>query len=121
MKAIGCILIAATALAACGRLPSIPVPFRQNTDGGTAKVEFDGLRFRARARAVTPDRRGFQVTVGRAARSAEGAAEAGRHRAIAYCLNTAGGSDIQWAFGPDEAAAAPPVPVLTLTGTCTTR
>ncbi|MBM2576197.1 hypothetical protein JQC91_07755 [Jannaschia sp. Os4] len=120
-RVIACVL-ALAAVAGCARLASIPVPFR-TPDGGTNRVEFDGQRFRTRISATTPDRRGFAVSVGQPSRSVAGALEAGRHRAIGYCLNRFGGSDILWDAGPDREADALVLSegALILTGTCTTR
>ena len=115
------VLVAAT-VAGCGRLPSIPVPFRQ-ADGGTNQIEFDGQRFRTRIAATSPDRRSFATSVRRPERSVAGALEAGRHRSIAYCLNGFGGSDIDWTVGPDRPAEEVALTggALVLSGTCTTR
>ena len=122
MRTTMILVLAVATLAGCGRLPSIPIPFRTD-DGGTGKVEFDGQRFRTRASATTPDRRGFAVSVGQPQRSVAGALEAGRHRAIAYCLNGFGGSDIDWTVGPDrdEGQVALADGALVLTGTCISR
>lgn len=116
MKPLVILLAAATALSSCGR---IPIPFTGG--GGAGPVEFDGLRFRARTRAVTPDRRGFAVTVQRASRSFDAAREAGRLDGIAYCLDRFGGSDIAWAVGPEAEGLTLREGALVLSGTCTTR
>lgn len=115
------LLAALVALPACSRLPSVPgLPGNKNR----VTAEFDDQRFRANAVATTDDRRGFAATVRGAARSVPGALEAGRLAAVTYCLNTFGGSDIDWTVGPDQpadAAALSSDGSLVLAGTCTTR
>ena len=67
-------------------------------------VFFDGHQFRARAEQVGEEREDFAVTVHRASQSAKGAAAAGAHQAVTYCIKNFGRSDLTWdaGLGPDD-------------------
>lgn len=87
--------LAASLLASCGAVDKM-----RSRKG----LFFDGHQFRARTVQVGDDREEFAVTVPRAAQSAVGAREAGRHAAVTYCIENFGRSDIDWAAGqgPDD-------------------
>ena len=122
-------LIGLTLLASCGRIEGITSGvsglFGGNGAGGLrgAPTEFEGVRYRTRVTIDSEDRRAFATaTTGRGVSG--GAAEAGRVRAVEYCLRRFGGSDIAWAVGPDSAVTNPVRDdrgALILRGTCITR
>ena len=103
------ILVAAVALASCGRLPfsGASGPFSGLGGGGLRgeSVEVGGLRFRSRIVATTADQRGFVVTTRGAGRDVPSALEAGRLRAVRHCLTRFGESDIVWTLSPDRPLA----------------
>ena len=88
-----------------------------------AQVEVQGTRFKARANADSVDRRQIMVTVTPFAIDPDGAREAGRYQAARYCLLTYGGSDTEWALGPDRPVEELAVvdDTLTLQGRCSQR
>ncbi|WGH77653.1 hypothetical protein [Jannaschia ovalis] len=119
-------LIAMLGLAGCGTLGSLSSgdsgPFRGGFRG--ASNEVDGVRFRTRVSATSEDARSFATATRSAGRSLSGALEAGRVRAVEYCITRFGGSDIDWALGPDrpvEEVALDESGALVLTGRCITR
>mgnify|MGYP003134188613 CR=1 FL=1 len=65
------------------------------------RVLFDGYYFPIKVRKVEGQRDHITIEVRDAARSIEGAREAGRYAAVSYCVGTYGSSDIQWIAGPD--------------------
>ncbi|MCY3996271.1 MAG: hypothetical protein OXF07_09025 [Rhodobacter sp.] len=95
-------------------------------DGGSepGAVEVRSVRVRASLGRGT-DRRDFTVSVSPFAAIAEQALASARHRAISYCLETYGGSDIAWVVGPDQPIAELPVDgdtdTVTLDGRCIQR
>lgn len=125
MRAAAILVLAALAVAGCGRLPvigNIGVLPAGGLRGET--VEVGGLRFRSRLATTTADGRGFVVTTRRADRGVAAALEAGRLRATKHCLTRFGGSRVAWAVSPDR--PAPEVALdadgsLTLSGTCIAR
>ena len=69
------------------------------------RVYFDGKHYPTRGKAVSKDdRKGFTVSVRKAAQGIEGAREAGRHGGSRYCIENFGTSEIEWAVGPDDPA-----------------
>ena len=90
-------LVLVTATTACSR---IPLPFRDRVVA--ADAEFDGQRFRSSISSQRADRRDFVVAVRRADRNVGAALEAGRYKAVTYCLKRFGASDIDWDVGPDQ-------------------
>ena len=71
------------------------------------RVLFDGKHYPTRERAVSKeDRNSFTVSVRRASQGIDGAREAGRHGGSKYCIKNFGTSEIDWAVGPDDAAAS---------------
>lgn len=92
------------------------------TDPAKKAPPFDGIYFKAKARAVDKKvtRSVFTVEVKRATQSVEGAREAGRYEATRYCIENYGTSDIIWAVGPDSAALTLAGDALILKGTCDT-
>ncbi|WP_299836608.1 hypothetical protein [uncultured Jannaschia sp.] len=123
------LLLGLTLLASCGRLDGLTSGvsglFDRNGAGGLrgAPTEFGGVRFRTRMTIESEDRRAFAtVTTGRG--PATDAAEAGRVRAVEYCLRRFGGSDIVWSVGPESAPVSPlrnDRGALILRGVCVTR
>jgi hypothetical protein len=119
--AIGVLLV----LSGCGGLGGVATPL--SGIGGAVRGnsgEVDGMRFRTRITSDRDDRRTFRTMTQAAARAPEGAAEAGRLEAIAYCLRTFGGSQIEWAVEPDAVAATPVLGesgALSLQGRCVAR
>lgn len=65
------------------------------------RILFDGYYFPTKVRKVDGQRDHITVLVRDAARSIDGAREAGRYAATAYCVGTYGSSDIRWITGPD--------------------
>ena len=123
------VLSGLTLLGSCGRIEGITSGasglFSRNGAGGLrgAPTEFEGVRYRTRVTIESEDRRAFATaTTGRGV--VGGAAEAGRVRAVEYCLRRFGGSDIAWVVGPDSAVANPvrgDRGALILRGVCITR
>lgn len=106
MRRAALLLGLALTVAACGR--------------GQTAVPFDGIYFRANAKAVERSaRETFVVTVRRASRSEEGARQAAAHEATRYCIRWFGRSDIEWAVAPDDPANGIEDDRLTARGTCT--
>lgn len=68
------------------------------------RIAFEGHYFRAKLSKVDGQRDVFTVTVRDAAKSLEGAREAGRYEATKYCIKNYGSSDITWVVGPDTPA-----------------
>lgn len=121
------VLLIAIALTGCGNFASL-----SSGDSGLlprggfrgAPTEIDGVRFRTRISATSEDRRSFATSTRSAGRSLEGALESGRVRAVQYCLNRFGGSNIEWAVGPDRPVAEVALDesgALVLSGRCITR
>lgn len=79
-----------TALGACGLFKS------------DDRVLFDGLYFPTKASSARSDRQVFTVTVRNAARSLEGAQQAGEYQGIKHCIEFFGTSDIDWAVPVSE-------------------
>ncbi len=65
------------------------------------QVSFDGIRFGSSLKKISGDDLAFQVIVRNAARSLEGAREAGRYEATKYCIEKLSTSDIDWKISPD--------------------
>lgn len=85
------------------------------------RLSFDGQFFRAKSQRVTKDDYlNFIVTVQQAAKSLEGARQAGVHEATYYCLANYGTSRIKWVQGPDvpDAALSFDKDALVLRGEC---
>lgn len=117
MRVVFVALIALMALPACDRL----MPDRALR---TKHVEFDGLRFKAKADDVSEDKRDFTITVQNVSRNIPAALEAGNFEAVKYCLGLFGGSDAEWTTGPDqdpETVSVSENDTLTLSGRCTKR
>jgi len=95
-------------------------------DGGSGSgtAEVRSVRVRASLSRGT-DRRDFTVSVSPFAAISEQALASAHHRAISYCLETYGGSDIAWIVGPDQPIAELPVDgdtdTVTLDGRCIQR
>ena len=123
------VLLGLTLLASCGRLDGLTSGvsglFDRNGAGGLrgAPTEFGGVRFRTRMTIESEDRRAFATaTTGRG--PATDAAEAGRVRAVEYCLRRFGGSNIVWSVGPESAPVShlrDDRGALILRGVCVTR
>ncbi len=123
------LLLGLTLIASCGRLDGLTSGvsglFDRNGAGGLrgAPTEFGGVRFRTRMAIESEDRRAFlTATTGRG--PATDAAEAGRVRAVEYCLRRFGGSDIVWSVGPESVPVSPlrdDRGALILRGVCVTR
>lgn len=116
---------AAIALSGCGALSGlssgVSSPF---TGGGLrgAQSEIAGLRFRTRISSTSDDKRGFSTRTRGAARNVAAAAEAGRVRAVEYCIRQFGGSEIVWTAGPErEQLPLDEGGALVLAGTCIIR
>ncbi len=93
----GLMLVLAVALTAgvagCGkRGPNNALGHRQ---------QFDGQYFRAKIDKDRDNRAQFIVSVNDAGRSLVGAREAGRVKAVEYCIRQYGLSDIDWVQSPD--------------------
>ncbi|WP_299814214.1 hypothetical protein [uncultured Jannaschia sp.] len=126
---VAALLVGLSLLASCGRLEGLSSGasglFDRNGAGGLrgAPTEFGGVRYRTRMTVGTEDRRSFATaTTGPGA--ATDAAEAGRVRAVEYCLRRFGGSDIVWSVGPDSVPVRPlrdDRGALVLRGVCITR
>ena len=82
------VLIGALALSAC-------------QERRADRIAFDGVFFRSSSSKVDGVREEFQVSVGPASASMDGARAAGRHEATRYCIRNFGSSDIRWLQGPD--------------------
>jgi len=87
MKHVVCVMVGIALLAGCAR--------------PEARIAFDGKYFRTRLNKVDGQRDQFTVKIRDAAKSIEGAREAGRYEGTSYCVNTYGNSDIKWVVGPD--------------------
>ncbi|MEM9795121.1 MAG: hypothetical protein AAF919_01440 [Pseudomonadota bacterium] len=114
----------ALAVAGCGRLPFLgdSSPFQSGLRGTQSEVQ--GIRFRTRVASSRATPRMFTTTTRGASRNVGAALEAGRVRAVEYCLRRFGGSEIAWQVGPDRApeeVALEGRGLLVLSGTCTTR
>ena len=121
------LLVGALALPGCATLArvgsTVTEPF-QDLGGVRGRLaEINGVRFRSRISVASPDRRGFVTRTGGASRGVASAAEAGRLRAVEYCLERFGGSEIVWSAGPDRPVEEMTLDrdVLFLRGTCVTR
>ena len=86
---IGALLSAALVLASCG------------LDRRADRIAFDGVYFRSKARKLDKQRALFEVAVGPAFASIQGAREAGRYEATRYCIENFGTSAVDWQNGPD--------------------
>ncbi|KIT15809.1 hypothetical protein [Jannaschia aquimarina] len=119
-----CALIAP--LAGCGAIGSLSSgassPFGQGIRGSATEV--DGIRFRSRVRAEERGSRNFTVATAGAQRNVPAALEAGRQRAVEYCLTRFGESDIAWTISPDRPVAEVSIAdggALQLAGACISR
>ena len=83
------------------------------------QVSFDGIRFGSSLKKVNGDELAFNVIVKDAARSFEGAREAGRYEAIKYCIEMLSTSDIDWEVSPDSSDLVLNNGNLELSGRCT--
>lgn len=123
MTRIAVLLVLIASLGACGSVSnglSRLNPF----SGGKARnqqLEIDGVRFRARARGDSADKRDITITVRPVAVNPVGAVEAGVYEATKYCLLTYGGSDTEWTIGPDTPLSQIPLEddTFTMRGRCT--
>lgn len=123
MTRIAVLLVLTTALGACGTL-SNGISSLNPFGGGKARNQqmvIDGVRFRARARPSSEDKRDITITIKPVAVNPEGAVEAGRYEATKYCLLTYGGSDTDWIIGPDTPLSQIPLEddTFTMHGRCT--
>lgn len=115
------------ALAGCGTLGSLSSGASGPFSGGGlrgAQNEIGGTRFRTRIGTDRADPRAFTTSTRGAGRDLASAAEAGRVEAVRHCLTRFGGSEIQWAQGPDrpiEEIALADSGALVLSGRCITR
>ncbi len=118
------LVLAVAAVSSCGpsRGGRETVEVRDGDSAGT--VEVRSVRVRASLSRGT-DRRDFKVSVSPFAAISEQALASAHHRAISYCLETYGGSDIAWIVGPDQPIAELPVDgetdTVTLDGRCIQR
>lgn len=98
-------LLALLALAACGP--------------GDDTILFDGQYFRTRIND-TEARHIFTVTARPVSASLQGARDAARYEATAYCVRNYGNSRIVWTVGPDDPEETLPIAddTLTLQGAC---
>ena len=90
----GLVLALALVAAGCGKTRDLVT--------GREKLAFDGQYFRSSLSASKEDRASFSVEVRDAAKSLDGAREAGRHEATKYCIEQYGTSRVDWANGPDS-------------------
>ena len=107
MRALILLASAALVLAACGqRDPN--------------RIAFDGVFYRADAKAPRNDRKNFVATVRPVSEGLEGARAAGGYEGIQHCITYYGTSDIAWTVGPDTPPEALSVEndTLTFEGTC---
>ncbi len=88
-----------------------------------ARIEVDGVTYRARARTERGDKRLIMVTANPFASNPDAAVEAAVYEATRYCILTFGGSDIEWTIGPDTPVEQLPVDgnSVTLSGRCSQR
>ena len=89
---LGLLLAGALALSGCATF---------NSGKGDKRVYYDGVAFKPKVSSSKEDRENFEVRVKKATQTLTGAREAGRHKAIAYCIEQYGNSDIIWTDGPD--------------------
>ena len=83
------------------------------------QVSFDGIRFGSSLKKVNSDEFEFHLIIRDAARSFEGAREAGRYEATKYCIEMLSTSDIDWKIGPDSDDLVLNNGNLELSGRCT--
>ncbi|SNR42491.1 hypothetical protein [Puniceibacterium sediminis] len=84
-------------------------------------VAFDGVVYKAKARAERSNRKDFTVTVQPVtAQGLAGAIAAARHEGIKHCIRYYGTSDIVWIVGPETPADQLRIDgnTLTFTGSC---
>lgn len=65
------------------------------------QIEFDGVSFRTKSKAVSDDRSVFSVRIPKIDKGLAQARKAGRHEGTRYCLTNFGTSEIAWATDPD--------------------
>ncbi|MGR3271386.1 hypothetical protein DU478_16265 [Thalassococcus profundi] len=84
------------------------------------RVAFDGVYYRANAKAARSDRKNFVATVRGVSRGIEGAKSAAEYEGIKHCIRFYGTSDIAWAVGPETPNTALPLngDTLSFSGTC---
>lgn len=86
-------------------------------------LEIDGVRYKAKTKADSADKRDFAVTATPLGANPDAAIEAAEYQATRYCLLTYGGSDKDWVQGPDTPLSQLPISdnSVTLSGRCTQR
>ena len=86
----------------------------------SARVLFDGINFRTKAKSESKDRMSFAVTVPKPDRNLQAALAAGSFEATTYCVQNFGTSDLEWFNVPDvdDAALQYKGSRLLLTGRC---
>lgn len=110
---IAVLLVAATALSACGE------GFRDSFRNKRTSVAFDGFVFKAKAKEVSKDARDhFTVSVSRVNQSLNGARQAGAHEAVKYCISEYGTSNVEWVVGPENEGLIPVDDKIQLEGFC---
>ena len=117
------LLVALALLTGCGAIASGDSGLFSGRGLRGSQQEVEGIRFRSRVTSSPEDRRRFTVATRGAGRALAQAVEAGRIEAIRYCLTRYGGSNIEWAQGPDRPAEQIALTdgVLVLSGRCLAR
>ncbi|MBR9763715.1 MAG: hypothetical protein GYB53_09370 [Rhodobacteraceae bacterium] len=95
LAALGLALCAALALSACNRAQAW---------SKSSRPVFDGQYFRMSLAAEKDAPENFVVTVRDAAKTLDGARDAGRYEAVNHCIERFGSSRIDWVNGPDAPA-----------------